>query len=43
MAIPLSFPQGSNHSSDIQFTYKDVISALLAVEREIILVQRELI
>lgn len=26
MAIPVSFPQGSNHSSDIQFTYRDVIS-----------------
>lgn len=26
MAILLSFPQGSNHSSDIQFTYRDVIS-----------------
>lgn len=32
MAILLSFQQGSNHSSDIQFTYRDVISAFDQLE-----------
>ena len=32
MAILLSFEQGSNHNSDIQFTYRDVISAFDQLE-----------